>query len=166
MFNSTNADESSYSGVMSESAGTPVSDYPFTMHQYPATQYPSTGYEYSDDPMTNSWTAEDEMEQTSPPSRASLHQHGAHHHQQQQQQQGPAVPDAVINMAAKVSSDKKPFAYIADVNDIRQQRDRVRRKYVRSRVLELSYYSYYNVRLLAALHCLHAARSLYATVSI
>ena len=39
------------------------------------------------------------------------------------------MPDAVINMAAKVGSDKKPFAYI-DINDIRQQRDRVRRKYV------------------------------------
>jgi len=77
--------------------------------------------------MTNSWSAAaaDEPE-ASPSSPSRQHQR----QQQQQQQQQPAVPDAVINMAAKVGSDKKPFAYVADVNDIRQQRDRVRRKYV------------------------------------
>jgi hypothetical protein len=31
-------------------------------------------------------------------------------------------------MAAKSGSDKKPFAYVADVNDIREQRDRVRKR--------------------------------------
>lgn len=77
------------------------------------------------DPMTNSWTASaaDEPEPSASPPRQ--------HQRQQQQQQQPVMPDAVINMAAKVGSDKKPFAYIADVNDIRQQRDRVRRKYAR-----------------------------------
>ena len=104
-----------------------TADYPFTMQQYPATNYPSTMHDYSiasqDDVMANSWTADDlepSRVSTSPP---------AHPPHQQQQQQQPPVPDAVINVAAKVGSDKKPFAYIADVNDIRQQRDRVRRKY-------------------------------------
>lgn len=40
----------------------------------------------------------------------------------------PQVPDAVINMAARAGKDKKPFAYVADVNDIREQRDRVRKR--------------------------------------
>jgi len=93
------------------------------MQQYPATNYPAVNYDYpvadQDDPMSNSWTQEEFEE----PSRTSA----SPPHQQQQQKQ-PEVPDAVINMAAKVGSDKKPFAYIADVNDIRQQRERVRRK--------------------------------------
>jgi len=42
----------------------------------------------------------------------------------------PVVPDAVLNMAAKGPQDKKPFAYVADVNDIREQRDRVRKRFV------------------------------------
>jgi hypothetical protein len=40
----------------------------------------------------------------------------------------PQVPDAVINMASRVGKDKKPFAYVADVNDIQAQRDRVRKR--------------------------------------
>ena len=40
----------------------------------------------------------------------------------------PVVPDAVLNMAAKGPKDKQPFAYVADVNDIREQRDRVRKR--------------------------------------
>ena len=110
----------------SQSAGTGPSDYPFTMQQYPTTNYPSAADDYSlgglDDPMSNSWI-EDEPEPSTSASSPPRHPG-----QQQQQQSGPVVPDAVINMAAKVGSDKKPFAYIADVNDIRQQRDRVRRK--------------------------------------
>ena len=96
---------SSYSDVGS-------SDYPFTMQQYPATTTDYQSVSDLDDPMSNSWIAD---EQEISPGRP--------------QQQQPAVPDAVINMAAKAGSDKKPFAYIADVNDIRQQRDRVRRRY-------------------------------------
>jgi len=106
--------------------GQTTSDYPFTMQQqYPTANYPSSlPDDYSlDDLMTNSWAADEtdtpDAVKTSPPRPPQ------HHHQQQQ----PAMPDAVINMAAKVGSDKKPFAYI-DINDIRQQRDRVRRKYV------------------------------------
>lgn len=38
------------------------------------------------------------------------------------------IPDAVLNMAAKGGSDKKPFSYVADVNDIKEHRDRVRKK--------------------------------------
>ena len=41
----------------------------------------------------------------------------------------PVVPDAILNMAAKGPQDKKPFAYVADVNDIREQRDRVRKRF-------------------------------------
>jgi len=48
------------------------------------------------------------------------------HQQQQQQQQH--IPDAVLNMAARGPADKKPFTYVADVNDIKEQRDRVRKK--------------------------------------
>jgi len=95
-------------------------DYPFTLQS----NYPTTYHDYSvgglDDPMSNSWTADElepAMTATSPV-----------RHPGQQQQSAPPVPDAVINMASKVSSDKKPFAYVADVNDIRQQRDRVRRR--------------------------------------
>lgn len=45
----------------------------------------------------------------------------------QQQEQPPAVPDAVLNMAAKGPADKKPFAYVADVNDIKEQREKVKK---------------------------------------
>jgi hypothetical protein len=45
----------------------------------------------------------------------------------------PVVPDAILNMAAKGPQDKKPFAYVADVNDIREQRDRVRKRFVHRR---------------------------------
>lgn len=38
------------------------------------------------------------------------------------------MPDAILNMAAKGEGDKKPFSYIADVNAIKEQRDRVRKK--------------------------------------
>jgi len=116
-FNNTNTEW----GYGPSDVGTPDSDYPFTMQQYPpATHNYSIGGQ--DEPMTNSWTADELERSTSPPSHAS------HKHPRQQQHQQPVVPDAVINMAAKVGSDKKPFAYVADMNDIRQQRDRVRRK--------------------------------------
>jgi len=100
------------------------SDYPFTMQSYPATNYPDTAHDY--DVMSNSWTGDELGPATSPSPPRQTHRH----QQQQQQQSTPVIPDAIINMAAKVGSDKKPFAYVADVNDIRQQRDRVRRKYV------------------------------------
>ena len=135
MFNSRSAYTSAGNDDQWQSGGdgyysNDLSDYPFTMQQYPPTDithdYPP------DESLTNSWTqlaATDEGHEpsSSPPARPVSTSSRPHHHQQQQQQQ-PAVPDAVINMAAKVSSDKKPFAYIADVNDIRQQRERVRRK--------------------------------------
>lgn len=48
---------------------------------------------------------------------------------QQKTNAGPQrIPDAVLNMAAKGGNDKKPFSYIADVNDIKEHRDRVRKK--------------------------------------
>ena len=113
----------SYTPASQPATATPT-DYPFAMQSYPATNYLPAADDYPlagpDDSMYNSWT-QDELESSmtsaSPP-------------RQQQQQSAPVVPDAVINMAAKVGSDKQPFAYIANVNDIRQQRDRVRRKYV------------------------------------
>jgi len=120
--------EVSSPGTHVTTAGTNSADYPFTMQlSYPASDYSSLDQDYTvvgrgDDPMFNSWTA-DEFESSMTPTSPS------HPSSQQQQQPGPPVPDAVINMAAKVGSDKKPFAYVADVNDIRQQRERVRRKY-------------------------------------
>lgn len=108
-------------------ASTASTDYPFTMQpSYPTSGYTSDALDVSlhDDPMANSWTADDLQEAVSPSSPPASSQ------QQQSQPQQPAMPDAVLNMASKVGSDKKPFAYVADVNDIRQQRDRVRRKCV------------------------------------
>ena len=117
----------SYSDVSMPDSQSAI-NYPFMMQPYPATNFPSSIDDYPigglDDPMSNSWTADEpEPSVTSPPRPAPRQQ-------QQQQQSAPVMPDAVLNMAAKVGSDKKPFAYIADVNDIRQQRDKVRRKYV------------------------------------
>lgn len=40
----------------------------------------------------------------------------------------PAIPDAVLNMASKGQPDKKPFAYAADMNEIKEHREKVRRK--------------------------------------
>ena len=39
------------------------------------------------------------------------------------------IPDAVINTAAR-NPEKKPFAYMADMESIQAQREKVRRKYV------------------------------------
>ena len=39
-----------------------------------------------------------------------------------------AMPDAVLNMAAKGPPEKKPWSYAPDMNTIQQQREKVRRR--------------------------------------
>lgn len=43
---------------------------------------------------------------------------------------GSHVPDAVLNMASRSAPDKKPWAYAPDADSIREQRDKVRRRFV------------------------------------
>ncbi len=38
------------------------------------------------------------------------------------------MPDAVLNMAARGAPDKKPWSYAPDINTIKEQRDKVRRR--------------------------------------
>ena len=67
----------------------------------------------------------------SPTSQPQQHSPFQQHHQQKMSPkvpEKPAIPDAVLNMAAKGGSDKKPFAYAADMDEIKQHRDKVRRK--------------------------------------
>ncbi|KAK2158690.1 hypothetical protein LSH36_165g01052 [Paralvinella palmiformis] len=40
----------------------------------------------------------------------------------------PVIPDAVLNMAAKGEPDKKPWSYAPDMESIKEQRDKVRRR--------------------------------------
>jgi len=42
----------------------------------------------------------------------------------------PVIPDAVLNMAAKGEPDKKPWSYAPDMESIKEQRDKVRRRSV------------------------------------
>lgn len=42
--------------------------------------------------------------------------------------QGAAMPDAVLNMAAKGPPEKKPWSYAPDVSTLKEMREKVRRK--------------------------------------
>lgn len=41
----------------------------------------------------------------------------------------PKIPDAILNMATKGGPEKKPWSYAPDLDVIKQQREKVRKRY-------------------------------------
>lgn len=81
------------------------------------------GQSYGSSPQSFSPTAQSYGDPYSPPSHTA-----GPGGPQVPQSPTPAVPDAVLNMAARGAPDKKPWAYAPDANALKEQRDRVRRR--------------------------------------